>query len=221
MKEKCVDYLRGMFAFMIWDREEKKLFGARDHFGIKPLYIAQQGDTTFFASEKKSIMHVMEDKGVNPTSLQHYFTYQYGPEPETLTIDVNKIEPGHYFVKEIGKEMEIHRYWKPYFNASSATKEEHIQAIRDVLYDSVKVHMRSDVPVGSFLSGGIDSSIIASIAREMNPNLLTFSVGFEQRGFSEVDVAKETAEKLGVKTITYSFQRKNLWMSSQNHLAYG
>ncbi len=124
-------------------------------------------------------MHVMEDKGVNPTSLQHYFTYQYGPEPETLTIDVNKIEPGHYFVKEIGKEMEIHRYWKPYFNASSATKEEHIQAIRDVLYDSVKVHMRSDVPVGSFLSGGIDSSIIASIAREMNPNLLTFSVGFD------------------------------------------
>ncbi|PFC41830.1 asparagine synthase (glutamine-hydrolyzing) [Bacillus thuringiensis] len=199
MKEKCVDYLRGMFVFMIWDREEKKLFGARDHFGIKPLYIAQQGDTTFFASEKKSIMHVMEDKGVNPTSLQHYFTYQYGPEPETLTIDVNKIEPGHYFVKEIGKEMEIHRYWKPYFNASGATKEEHIQAIRDVLYDSVKVHMRSDVPVGSFLSGGIDSSIIASIAREMNPNLLTFSVGFEQRGFSEVDVAKETAEKLGVK----------------------
>ncbi len=95
--------------------------------------------------------------------------------------------------------MEIHRYWKPYFNASGATKEEHIQAIRDVLYDSVKVHMRSDVPVGSFLSGGIDSSIIASIAREMNPNLLTFSVGFEQRGFSEVDVAKETAEKLGVK----------------------
>ena len=75
--------------------------------------------------------------------------------------------------------------------------------------------MRSDVPVGSFLSGGIDSSIIASIAREMNPNLLTFSVGFEQRGFSEVDVAKETAEKLGVKTITYSFQRKSLWMSSQ------
>ena len=75
--------------------------------------------------------------------------------------------------------------------------------------------MRSDVPVGSFLSGGIDSSIIASIAREMNPNLLTFSVGFEQRGFSEVDVAKETAEKLGVKTITYSFLQKSLWMSSQ------
>ncbi|WP_242243180.1 asparagine synthase (glutamine-hydrolyzing) [Bacillus cereus group sp. BfR-BA-01309] len=199
VKEECVNYLRGMYTFVIWDRQEKKIFGARDHFGIKPLYIAQQNDITFFASEKKSILHVMQDKGVNPTALQHYFTYQYGPEPETLTNDINKIEPGHYFIKEIGKEIEIYRYWKPYFNASDTTKEEHIRAIRDVLYDSVKVHMRSDVPVGAFLSGGIDSSIIASIAKEINPNLLTFSVGFEHRGFSEIDVAKETAEKLGVK----------------------
>ncbi|HFJ9273741.1 asparagine synthase (glutamine-hydrolyzing) [Bacillus cereus] len=199
VKEECVNYLRGMYTFVIWDRQEKKLFGARDHFGIKPLYIAQQNDITFFASEKKSILHVMQDKGVNPTALQHYFTYQYGPEPETLTNDINKIEPGHYFIKEIGKEIEVYRYWKPYFNASDIKKEEHIRAIRDVLYDSVKVHMRSDVPVGAFLSGGIDSSIVASIAKEINPNLLTFSVGFEYRGFSEIDVAKETAEKLGVK----------------------
>ncbi|PFF02629.1 asparagine synthase (glutamine-hydrolyzing) [Bacillus thuringiensis] len=199
VKEECVNYLRGMYTFVIWDRQEKKLFGARDHFGIKPLYIAQQNDIIFFASEKKSILHVMQDKGVNPTALQHYFTYQYGPEPETLTNDINKIEPGHYFIKEIGKEIEVYRYWKPYFNASDNKKEEHIRAIRDVLYDSVKVHMRSDVPVGAFLSGGIDSSIIASIAKEINPNLLTFSVGFEHRGFSEIDVAKETAEKLGVK----------------------
>ncbi|MFJ7730148.1 asparagine synthase (glutamine-hydrolyzing) [Neobacillus sp. NPDC097160] len=199
VKEECVYYLRGMYTFVIWDRQEKRLFGARDHFGIKPLYIAQQDDTTFFASEKKSILHTMQDKSVNLNSLQHYFTYQYVPEAETLTKDINKIEPGHYFIKEIGKEIEIHRYWKPYFNASDTTKEEHIRAIRDVLYDSVKVHMRSDVPVGAFLSGGIDSSIIASIAKEINPNLLTFSVGFEQRGFSEIDIAKETAEKLGVK----------------------
>jgi asparagine synthase (glutamine-hydrolysing) len=199
MKEKCVDYLRGMFAFMIWDREEKRLFGARDHFGIKPLFVAQDGDTTYFASEKKSILQILKDKGVNPTSLQHYFTYQYAPEPETLTADINKVEPGHYFVKEPGKPISFHRYWKPYFKASNATKEEHIQNIRDVLYDSVKVHMRSDVPVGSFLSGGIDSSIVVSIAKEFNPNLLTFSVGFEREGFSEVDVAKETADKLNVK----------------------
>ncbi|MGR5942124.1 asparagine synthase-related protein [Bacillus pacificus] len=144
-------------------------------------------------------MHVMEDKGVNPTSLQHYFTYQYGPEPETLTIDVNKIEPGHYFVKKSVKR------WKSIAtgNLISMLQVQRKRSISKQFVmcydDSVKVHMRSDVPVGSFLSGGIDSSIIASIAREMNPNLLTFSVGFEQRGFSEVDVAKETAEKLGVK----------------------
>ncbi|KZD69832.1 asparagine synthase (glutamine-hydrolyzing) [Bacillus cereus] len=208
VKEECVNYLRGMYTFVIWDRQEKRLFGARDHFGIKPLYIAQQNDITFFASEKKSILHVMQDKGVNPTALQHYFTYQYGPEPETLTNDINKIEPGHYFIKEIGKELEVYRYWKPYFNASDKTKEEHIRAIRDVLYDSVKVHMRSDVPVGAFLSGGIDSSIIASIAKEINPNLLTFSVGFEHRGFSEIDVAKETAEKLGVKNYSVLVTRQ-------------
>ncbi|MCP8968975.1 asparagine synthase (glutamine-hydrolyzing) [Ectobacillus ponti] len=201
-KEKCVDYLRGMFAFMIWDRQEKTLFGARDHFGIKPLYIAEDGDALYFASEKKSILKALEQKGVNPTSLQHYFTYQYAPEPETLTNDVNKVEPGHCFTQKADGTISFRRYWKPYFQATGETKEEHIQNIRDVLYDSVKVHMRSDVPVGSFLSGGIDSSIIASIAKEFNPNLLTFSVGFEREGFSEVDVAKETAEKLGVENFS-------------------
>lgn len=199
MKEKCVDYLRGMFAFMIWDREEKCLFGARDHFGIKPMFVAQDDDAIYFASEKKSILPVLRNKGVNPTALQHYFTYQYVPEPDSLTEDISKVEPGHYFIKEPGKPISFHTYWKPHFQASNSSKEDHIKAIRDVLFDSVKVHMRSDVPVGSFLSGGIDSSIVVSIAKELNPNLLTFSVGFEREGFSEVDVAKETADKLNVK----------------------
>ncbi|HGH7182461.1 asparagine synthase (glutamine-hydrolyzing) [Bacillus luti] len=198
MKEKCVEYLRGMFAFIIWDRKEKRLFGARDHFGIKPLFFAQEEDAIYFASEKKSILHALKDKGVNASSLQHYFTYQYAPEPQSLNTDINKLEPGHYFMKEPGKEIVIHRYWKPYFNASNASKEEHINNIRETLYDSVKMHMRSDVPVGAFLSGGIDSSIIVSIAKDLNPDLHTFSVGFEREGFSEVDVAKETAEKLNV-----------------------
>ena len=113
LKEECVNYFRGMYTFIIWDRQEKRLFGARDHFGIKPLYIAQQDNTTFFASEKKSILYAMKNNEVNPTLLQHYFTYQYGPEPETLTTNINKIEPGYYFVKEIGKDMEIKCYWKP------------------------------------------------------------------------------------------------------------
>lgn len=208
VKEECVNYFRGMYTFVIWDRQEKKLFGARDHFGIKPKYIAEGKGAIYFASEKKSIVHATQNNEIDGASLQQYFTYQYAPEPNTLTTNIQKIEPGHYFVKEVGKSMETHCYWKPTFNVSNETKEEHVQAIRDVLYDSVKIHMRSDVPVGSFLSGGIDSSIIASIAKEMNPNLLTFSVGFEHRGFSEVDVAKETAEKLGLKNYSVTVTPK-------------
>jgi len=199
LKEDCIHYLRGMYTFVIWDRDEKRLFGARDHFGIKPLYFAQENDVLFFASEKKSLVGAINDNEVNQTSLQHYFTYQYGPEPETLTTKVKRIEPGHYFIKDIATDLKIVPYWKPSFKAENKPKDEHIRAIRDVLYDSVKVHMRSDVPVGSFLSGGIDSTIIASIAKEINPNLLTFSVGFERPGFSEIDTAKETAEKLNLK----------------------
>lgn len=208
VKEECVNYFRGMYTFVIWDRQEKKLFGARDYFGIKPLYIAEGKDAIYFASEKKSIVYATKNNEIDGASLQQYFTYQYAPEPSTLTTHIQKIEPGHYFVKEVGKSMETHCYWKPTFNVSNETKEKHVQAIRDVLYDSVKIHMRSDVPVGAFLSGGIDSSIIASIAKEMNPNLLTFSVGFEHRGFSEVDVAKETAEKLGVKNYSVTVTPK-------------
>lgn len=99
--------------------------------------------------------------------------------------------------------MEIKRYWKAHFKPVQKSESDFIKEIKDVLFDSVKMHMRSDVPVGSFLSGGIDSSIIASIAKEFHPAIKTFSVGFEHNGFSEIDVAKETAEKLGVENISY------------------
>ncbi|WP_312113745.1 asparagine synthase (glutamine-hydrolyzing) [Brevibacillus reuszeri] len=198
LKENCVNKLRGMYSFVIWDLQEKKLFGARDHFGIKPFYLAETEDAMFFSSEMKSILQAKKETSVNQTALQHYWTYQYVPEPDTAARNISKLEPGHFFIKEVGKPIQITRYWKPSFKTSITTKAEHIQAIRDVLSDSVHMHMRSDVPVGSFLSGGIDSTIIASLAREITPNLLTFSVGFERMGYSEVDVAQETAQKLGV-----------------------
>ena len=116
---------------------------------------------------------------------------------------IQKLEPGHYFTKKIGSPMEIKRYWKAAFHPVQKSETDFIKEIKDVLFDSVKMHMRSDVPVGSFLSGGIDSSIIASIAKEFHPDIKTFSVGFERDGFSEIDVAKETAEKLGVENISY------------------
>lgn len=204
LKEKAVARLRGMFGFLIWDKEKKELFGARDPFGIKPFFYREEEDKTYFASEKKSILLAMESNELDPDSLQQYMTYQFVPEPGTMTKGIKKLEPGHYFTKRPGEQMQITRYWKAEFKpVQSKSKDDFIQEIRDVLFDSVNIHMRSDVPVGSFLSGGIDSSIIVSIAKQFHPNIKTFSVGFERDGFSEIDVAKETADRLGVENISY------------------
>jgi asparagine synthase (glutamine-hydrolysing) len=202
-KEKAVDKLRGMFSFVIWDKEEQCLLGARDPFGIKPFFYREEENRTFFASEKKSILLAMENDVLNYEAVQHYMTYQFVPEPETMTVGIKKLEPGHYFIKKIGQPLDIKRYWKASFKPIQKSEDDFVKEIRNVLFDSVNVHMRSDVPVGSFLSGGIDSSIIASMAKQYNPNIQTFSVGFERNGFSEIDVAKETAEKLGVENISY------------------
>lgn len=203
LKEKAVEKLRGMFSFVIWDKQEQTLYGARDPFGIKPFFYFEDGERTFFASEKKSILLALENDVLNYEALQHYLTYQFVPEPSTLSEGIFKLEPGHYFTKKIGSKMEIKRYWKAHFKPLQRSESEYIKEIKDILFDSVKMHMRSDVPVGSFLSGGIDSSIIASIAKEYHPSIKTFSVGFERNGFSEIDVAQETAEKLGVENISY------------------
>lgn len=203
LKEKAVEKLRGMFAFVIWDKVEKTLYGARDPFGIKPFFYFDDGEKTFFASEKKSILLALQNDVLNYDSLQYYLTYQFVPEPYTMSEGISKLEPGHYFTKKIGSEMEIKRYWKAHFHPVRKSESDFVKEIKDVLFDSVKIHMRSDVPVGSFLSGGIDSSIIASIAKEFHPAIKTFSVGFDHNGFSEIDVAKETADKLGVENISY------------------
>ncbi|NRD76193.1 asparagine synthase (glutamine-hydrolyzing) [Bacillus sp. BRMEA1] len=203
MKEKAVEKLRGMFAFVIWDKQEQSLYGARDPFGIKPFFYLEDDKRTFFASEKKSILLALENDVLDYDALQHYLTYQFVPEPDTLSAGIKKLEPGHYFTKKAGSKMEFKRYWKASFKPVHKSEADFIKEIRDVMFDSVEKHMRSDVPVGSFLSGGIDSSIIASIAKEFHPSIKTFSVGFKTEGFSEIDVAKETAEKLGVENISY------------------
>ncbi|KGX86760.1 asparagine synthase (glutamine-hydrolyzing) [Pontibacillus litoralis] len=202
-REHAFQELRGMFAILMWDKQEQTLYGARDPFGIKPLFYSEQNGETYFGSEKKSITLLQENELVNTEALQHYLSYQYVPEPFTLTDGVHKVEPGHYFVKKPDESMEFHRYFHATFTQVSGNEQQWIKKIQDTLYDSVNVHMRSDVPVGSFLSGGIDSSVIVAMAREFNPNIKTFSVGFEREGFSEIDVAKETADKLGVENISY------------------
>ena len=202
--KKAVEQLRGMFAFVIWDKQEQTLYGARDYFGIKPFFYSENVNKTYFASEKKSILLAMDNDDVlNNDSLQHYLTYQFAPEPETMNESIHKLEPGHYFIKKIGSPMESKRYWKASFHPVQKSEAEFVKEIKDVLIDSVQMHMRSDVPVGAFLSGGIDSSFITSIAKDFHPAIKTFSVGFERDGYSEIDVAKKTAEKIGIENISY------------------
>lgn len=194
------EFLRGMFAFVIWNTETHEVYGARDHFGIKPMYYANHDENVYFASEKKAILRVLEDKTISESALQNYFTFQYVPEPTTLTPSIQKLPAGSYFVKTPGSQMEVIRYYQPTFRPVLHPVDESAvsQQVLDVLTDSVAKHMRADVPVGAFLSGGIDSSIVVALARQRHPDLQTFSVGFERPGYSEIDLAQDTAQQLKV-----------------------
>ena len=204
--------LRGMFTFLIWDVQERVLFGARDPFGIKPLFFAAGAHGVAFASEKKSLLHVLEPLGAStaapdPAALQNYLTLQYVPEPATLHRAVRRLESGCSFTVSPGEPVSVQRYFTPRFDerpiprGDTAEETRRHEEITEVLRDSVAKHMRADVTVGSFLSGGIDSTVIAALAREHNPDLITFTTGFERAGYSEIDVAAESAEAIGVRHV--------------------
>jgi asparagine synthase (glutamine-hydrolysing) len=204
--EKIVRELRGMFSFLIWDAQERILFGARDWFGIKPLYSYLDERGAFFASEKKSLLAIAAPTvadDINHTALQQYLTLQYVPEPESLHSRIRRIESGTYFTLRPGAQPQSRRYFRPDFGIRSVPEPEKLyREITEVLEDSVAKHMRADVTVGSFLSGGIDSTAIAALAKRHNPKLLTFTTGFEREGYSEIDVAAESAAAIGVEHIT-------------------
>ena len=203
----AVRRLRGMFAFLIWDAEERVLFGARDPFGIKPLYYATDADGTAFASEKKCLQELAEpgSLSLDLPALQHYLLLQYVPEPATMHREIRRIESGTMFTVRPGEEPVTERYFDPVFTPTplvgAERRGELHRQVADVLRDSVAKHMRADVTVGAFLSGGIDSTAIAALAKEHNPNLITFTTGFEREGYSEVDVAAESAAAIGVRHV--------------------
>jgi asparagine synthase (glutamine-hydrolysing) len=205
--EDCVRELRGMFAFLIWDTEERVLFGARDWFGIKPLFTFTDARGTFFGSEKKSLLDVGGLAGVpdelDTRSLQHYLTLQYVPEPATMHRRVRRIESGTAFRQRPGGPLETWRYFRPTFPIRAVDDEQRLyDEIREAVEDSVAKHMRADVTVGAFLSGGIDSTAIAALAKRHNPQLITFTTGFQREGFSEIDVATKSAQAIGVTHVT-------------------
>ena len=203
---KIVRELRGMFAFLIWDTHERVLFGARDWFGIKPLFTYADERGTFFASEKKALLDVAAagtSEAVDRTAVQRYLTLQYVPEPATMHSAIRRVESGTYFTLRPGETLRAHRYFHPDFEIKPVSDADKLyRQITEALEDSVAKHMRADVTVGSFLSGGIDSTAIAALARRHNPRLLTFTTGFERQGYSEIDVAAESAAAIGVEHIT-------------------
>ena len=203
-----VNHLRGMFGFVIWDTETCTMFAARDQFGIKPLYFASTDKGTVFASEKKSILEMANELGLglelDRRAIVHYTDLQYVPEPESLHAQIRRVESGSTVTIRPGGTVDAKRYFTPEFKASPVAKgseQSLYDAIARALEDSVEKHMRADVTVGSFLSGGIDSTAIAALAKRHNPNLLTFTTGFEREGYSEVDVAAESAAAIGVEHI--------------------
>ena len=203
-----VSRLRGMFAFALWDTENQSLFLARDPFGIKPLFIATGSGGTIFGSEKKSLLELIDRIGVSDAldsrAIEHYTVLQYVPEPETLHAGIRRLESGSYATLRPGQMPKVYRYFTPQFSVRPFTKgneQARYDEIAEVLSDSVAKHMRADVTVGSFLSGGIDSTAIAALAIRHNPNLITFTTGFEREGYSEVDVAAESAAAIGAKHI--------------------
>jgi len=203
-----VNHLRGMFGFVIWDTETKTMFAARDQFGIKPLYYATTPAGTVFASEKKSILEMAGRIGLglelDRRAIEHYVDLQYVPEPESLHEEIRRVESGSTVTLTPGGEVVSERYFRPAFRSTPVnadTEQALYDRIARALEDSVEKHMRADVTVGSFLSGGIDSTAIAALAKRHNPNLLTFTTGFEREGYSEVDVAAESAAAIGVEHI--------------------
>ncbi len=194
-EEGILAKLRGMFAFTIWDSKKEKLFGARDHFGIKPYYYALLDGDLLFGSEVKSFLKYPKfKKEVNEKALKHYLVFQYNPLEETFFKGVKKLRPGHYYIYENGK-MEIKTYYNLTLDYKDMTFDEAVGKIEKEVEESVKYHKISDVEVGSFLSGGVDSSYVVATALPDK----TFSVGFDNKGFNETMYAKELSDSLGIK----------------------
>lgn len=207
--EKLLDKLRGMFAFVIWDKNTKELFGARDFFGIKPMYYAVMDDTFIFGSEIKSFLaHPSFKKELNETALENYLTFQYSPTNETFFKNVYKLPPAHFF-KYCNGKLEIKRYWDVNFNADEKPEmDEWVERISDTFKNSVEAHKIADVEVGSFLSSGVDSSYAASVANVDK----TFTVGFgEDEKYNEIGWAKEFSQYIGKENISKVITPEEYW----------
>jgi asparagine synthase (glutamine-hydrolysing) len=213
----CVEHLRGMFGFAIWDNARRELFIARDRMGIKPLYYAQCGGDLVFGSEIKAILeHPAMSPSMDLEALSLYLSLKYVPAPRTLFSGIHSLPPGHSMRIANGK-IEIKRYWDISFEKPerALTEQEYSDQLLELLRESVRLHLRSDVPFGAFLSGGVDSStIVALMSEELRSPVKTFSVGFGGEGVQdELPYAQQVADKFGCEHHT-------LKITSEDFLGY-
>lgn len=198
----CVTKLRGMFAFALWDERRQRLFLARDRLGIKPLYYADIGRRFAFASELKALLQLPYlERELNLRSLDHLFTGLTTPPGESIIANVHKLEPGHLLTVEKDRISPPQQYWRIHFQPDYRRSEsETVEQLRSLLDDAVRSHMVSDVPVGAFLSGGVDSSTVTALmTRHASVPVHTFSIGFKERRFDESPYAREVAALLGTR----------------------
>lgn len=197
----CPRYLRGMFAFAIWDERAKSLFLARDRVGKKPLLYAQFNGQLVFGSEFMALLqHPDVSRDVNYEAIHHYLSFSCVPAPLTAYQAIRKLQPGHSLLWKNG-EIKLERYWQLDFSHKiSISEEEAGERVVELLRDAVRVRLMSEVPLGAFLSGGIDSSaIVALMAQESSEKVKTFSIGFEEQDFSELHHARRVAEHVGAE----------------------
>jgi asparagine synthase (glutamine-hydrolysing) len=198
----CVRHLRGMFSLAIWDSVRRQTFLARDRLGKKLLVYRLESDRILFGSELKSLLAVPGlPREVDPISLSDYLTYQYVPHPRSILKGFNKLPPGHRALYRDG-QLQVDRYWAPAFadvpaDISPQSEREARVTLRKTLTEAVRLRMRSDVPLGAFLSGGIDSTIVAGLMQQLSDRpIKTFSIGFPIRAFDERSYARMAAERL-------------------------
>lgn len=195
----CVKHLRGMFAFALWDSNSDKLFAARDRLGIKPFHYCSNSNGFIFGSEIKSILASGKIESVpDYQELVHYFFYGYTPDSNCLFKDIKKLLPGHYIVWQDGK-VDVNRYWDVIYNPDFNHSEDYfIERTIELIKEAVKIRLISEVPLGAFLSGGVDSSlVVAMMAQEMTEPVKTFSIGFDEQNYDELKYARMVSERYG------------------------
>ena len=199
---ECLQHLRGMFAFAIWNETDQSLFLARDRIGKKPLLYSHQpnGDLVFASEFHAMLKHPAISREVDADAIDDYMSYLCVPAPRTAFKDIRKLEPGHWLRWKDGK-IETHRYWLPDFtNKIKITEEEAIEETTRIVRESTRLRMISEVPLGAFLSGGVDSStLVALMAQESSQPVKTFSIGFEEQDYSELKYARRVAEHVGAE----------------------